>query len=200
MFRTENNFIGLELPRLGKLTSRATHGIDGYTYTGHPLKPIFREIITNPTDDGGYWQLGFVKDDTHISIQVHQLHQCVTAAFGASTYHECHYKTDGLLEGVLKKGQTWNDRFDCTIKNGRKKSLVNAYGKKQMPNQCDGDHLFGRTELYLNGFLLVQQTPHRENGVRAWVRSRAGEWLYPLIIGKYKGGKIMPAEWEDREL
>ena len=133
-------------------------------------------------------------------VSVHQLHLCVTAAFGASVYHECHYKSGGLLEGILEEGKTWNDIFDCPEgKCARKNSLVKEYGQKQMPNQCDGDHLFGRTELYLNGFLLVQQVPHRENIVRAWVRIRAGEWLHPLIIGKYKGGNIMPAEWEDRE-
>lgn len=182
------------------ISSKAGHGHDGYTYTGHESKPIFRELIINPGGDARKitkWDFG-VSVKCLATTQVHQLHQCVTAAFGASVYHECHYKSGRLLEGVLKKGQTWNKRFDCTVKNPGKNTLVMNYGAKRMPNQCDGDHLFGRTELYLNGFLLVQQVPHRENIVRAWVRSRAGEWLHPLIIGKYKGGNPMPVEWEDR--
>jgi len=181
------------------IDANAGQGSDGYTYTGHPSKPIFRELIINPggPTDLTTWQI--LPRDT---MQLHQLHQCVTAAFGASVYQECHYKSGGLLEGVLEEGETWNDRFDCTVddNNHKKKSLVNKYGAKQMPTQCDGDHLFGRTELYLNGFLMVQQVPHRENLVRAYVRSRAGEWLYPLTFGAYKGGNPMPAEWKDRVL
>ena len=183
------------------INSNAGQGSDGYTYTDHPSKPIFREITINPGDKDPNittWEIGQGKDYT--TIQVHQLHLCVTAAFGASVYQECHYKSGGLLEGVLEEGETWNKRFDCTIKNGRKYSLVKKYGEKQMPKQCDGDHLFGRTELYLNGFLLVQQVPHRENSIRAWVRDRAGEWLHPLTFGAYKGGNPMPVEWEERVL
>lgn len=110
------------------IDAKATRGVDGYTYTGHESKPIFRELIINPGDgDITTWQCG--KKDCY-NIQLHQLHLCVTAAFGASVYHECHYKSGRLLEGVLKKGQTWNKRFDCTIKNGRKYSLVKKYGEK----------------------------------------------------------------------
>jgi len=44
----------------------------------------------------------------------------------------------------------------------------------------------------------VQQVPHRENVVRGWVRSRAGDWLHPLIFGSYEGGNPMPADWAER--
>lgn len=172
----------------------AIKGTDGYTYPAvDGTERILRTIPFNKHRPKGktidVWRDMLPGNTDHF-----QLHRVILAAvefFGGSVYEAFHYEEGGTLHGVLAPGETFDKRFECKVKNPSKLSLIREYGKV-FPNNCDGDHLFGRNWRFLNGFLYVQAVSHQENITRAWVRSKAGDWLFLLSAGAYKCGNNMP--------
>lgn len=172
---------------------------DGYFHeTPEGNRYIVNEVKVTPTEPSGKMTITKYKITLPMSNTELQLHQFVLGTghhYGININLDCHYVTGGILSGVLSEGETVDEKFNC-IPNHPESDTLLAQGLVPNPSQrCDGDHLFGRDSKYLNGLLYVQGVPHRENGIRGYVRKDLGEWLFPLLVGKYTRGNDMPNEF-----
>ena len=137
---------------------------------------------------------------TNDSVQLHQVCLATARHYGMDVNNAGHHVKGGILDGVLKEGETMGTKFDCVPISPTEDSLI-ATGLAEAPShQCDGDHCFGREDIFLNGAWMVQGVAHRENNIRGHERGRAGEWLFPLLVGKYDGGVKLPTNHAVRQL
>ena len=137
---------------------------------------------------------------TNDLLQLHQVCLATARHYGMDVNNAGHHVKGGILDGVLKEGETMGTKFDCVPISPTEDSLI-ATGLAEAPShQCDGDHCFGREDIFLNGAWMVQGVAHRENIIRGYERGRAGEWLFPLLVGKYDGGVKLPTNHAVRQL
>ena len=160
---------------------------------------IFQELSVTELNDGSIDLFHMSMPDTNVSIQLHQLSLATARYYGTNVNDEMHHVEGGCLEGMLDldAGETMA-KYNCEPTCSDDRSLI-AQGLVKDPSKlCDGDHLFGRNSKYLQGSSGVMGVPHQENIIRGWVEKKIKQWLFPLLVGKYKNGNEMPVSVHNR--
>jgi hypothetical protein len=112
---------------------------------------------------------------------VHRLVSITAAAHGVGTWHSETAK-------ALLHGASFHDVFGIMPQNAHQERRMQQELKNR-PFDCDGDHLNGRKELWMNGIGFIMATSHRENSMRSVVRRGAKTWLFGFSGKKYIHGQ-----------
>ena len=125
---------------------------------------------------------------TNQILQLHQVVLTTSLHYGINIglNLKCQHETGRSMHGVLNEDETVAEKFFCIPVNPNMYSLIATEEAKKPSERCDGDHLFGRCNRYLNGIFFVQGVSHQENIIHHYVRKAVCEWLYQLLIGVYK--------------
>lgn len=178
------------------VNTNAAYGEHGHL--DDETKRIFQVVAVTSRQQGTIDTYEMHIPITHQSMKVHQVVLGTAYFYGMNANLECHTREGGILAGVVGAGETVEEQFRCHVRCPDLRTLIEQGLVKDPSLRCDGDHLFGRGSVYMNGIWWVQPVSHRENNTRSWVRIKWGEWLIPLRIGKYTDGNTTPDSSEKR--
>lgn len=182
------------------INMNATIGNKGFFFEANGgKKSIFQELSVTELNDGSIDLFNVAMPKMNVPIQLHQLSLATGRYYGINVNNMMHHVEGGCLEGMLDldKDETMA-KYNCEPTCSDERTLLAQGLVKDPSTLCDGDHLFGRNSKYLQGTSGVMGVPHQENIIRGWVEKKIKQWLFPLLVGKYKNGNKMPVSVHNR--
>ena len=182
------------------INMNATIGENGFFFEADGDKDfIFQELSVTECKNGSVDRFNVAMPKTNAPIQLHQLSLATARYYGTNVNNMMHHVKGGCLEGMLDldKDETMA-KYNCEPTCSDERTLLAQGLVKDPSTLCDGDHLFGRNSKYLQGTSGVMGVPHQENIIRGWVEKKIKQWLFPLLVGKYKNGNKMPVSVHNR--